>query len=237
MNTTLEYFQFQAPLYDAYQLACVPKYSEALSVLIECTEYEMRDKHAPRLLDVGCGTGNVTVKIMQALPTASVVCLDGSQMMLDAAREKLSSTNVTFHCMDLANNRWDQQWEDESFDAIYSAFVLEHLPFDLYKRFLFMAKRILKPGGPLITMEGYAGDLNQSIFFEHMNELEIEAVRTGLINGSTFNEMKRLSKDKERHYFATQDQKKQWWNETGFVDVEFYWQYYCIALLGGRKAD
>ena len=237
MNTTIDFFQYQAPLYDTYQRSCVPRYSEAISVLVETIHHLLRDQPLPRLLDMGCGTGKVTIKMMEALPTASVVCIDGSQKMLEAAQEKLDSTNVSFHCLDLQSYNWDKQWEDESFDAIYSAFVLEHLPFDVYRQFLFMAKRILKSGGRLVTVEGYAGDLNQSIFLEHMKEWENEAVRTGSISASTLYEMKQLSTETEHHFFATQDQKKRWWTEAGFIDVEFHWQYYCIALLGGLKVS
>jgi hypothetical protein len=33
------------------------------------------------------------------------------------------------------------------------------------------------------------------------------------------------------------EEKKRWWTEAGFADVESIWQYYCVAILVGRKKD
>ena len=236
MNTTLDFFQYQASLYDAYQHACVPKYSEAVEVCAELLAHAMRDISSPRLLDVGCGTGNLSLKVLEVLTSAAVTCLDGSQNMLDEASRKLDGQNVTFHCLDLENDPWDAEWDSESYDAIYSAFVLEHLPFDAYRRFLSSARRILKPGGLLVAAEGFAGEPAMSVFFTNMREWEEKAVEGGVIDQATLDEMKRLGKENERHYFASKDDKKKWWNEIGFVDVDFQWQYYCLALLTGQKA-
>jgi tRNA (cmo5U34)-methyltransferase len=235
MNTTLDFFEYQARMYDAYQHTCVPKYAEALTVCTELLAYTLRGESAPRLLDAGCGTGNLTLKVLEAVPTSSVACLDGSREMLQAAKQKLDAENVTFHCFDLENEPWDRQWETETFDAIYSAFVLEHLPFDAYKQFLTAAKRVLKPGGMLAVAEGFAGETNLNMLYERMRQLEELAVKTGVFAGEVMDEMKRISKERERHYFATKDDKKQWWNDAGFVDTDFHWQYYCLAVLAGRK--
>jgi trans-aconitate 2-methyltransferase len=44
-----------------------------------------------RVLDAGCGTGRVTEQLLQRLPRGTVIALDGSPAMINAARERLAS--------------------------------------------------------------------------------------------------------------------------------------------------
>src|SRR4029078_10623887 len=43
--------------------------------------------HATHVLDLGCGAGNYTVKLLQRLPNVSATLVDLSQPMLTRARE------------------------------------------------------------------------------------------------------------------------------------------------------
>ena len=43
--------------------------------------------HARHVLDVGCGAGNYTLKLLEQLPNLDVTLIDLSQPMLDRARE------------------------------------------------------------------------------------------------------------------------------------------------------
>src|SRR5215203_995943 len=46
---------------------------------------------ARTLLDVGCGAGNYSLKILERLPGLDVTLIDLSQPMLDRAKERLSA--------------------------------------------------------------------------------------------------------------------------------------------------
>src|SRR6266478_1538676 len=46
--------------------------------------------HARHVLDVGCGAGNYTLKLMESLPNLDATLIDLSQPMLDRARERVS---------------------------------------------------------------------------------------------------------------------------------------------------
>ena len=43
-----------------------------------------------RALDAGCGTGQVTARLLERLPRGRVIALDGSQQMLDKAGERFA---------------------------------------------------------------------------------------------------------------------------------------------------
>jgi tRNA (cmo5U34)-methyltransferase len=234
MNPTLEYFSFQAAMYDTYQFSCVPKYEEMISVSTAVLRHFHSRDGSPRLLDAGCGTGNTSSAILRSFPHAQLTCVDGSEEMISAARAKLADQSADFTRVDLASRDWGRTLADRSFDASVSVLVLEHLDFAAYRRCLQEFKRILKPGGILIAVEGYGERLNQELFYSEMALREGDAVRSGLISLELLEDMKQKSAEQETHYFAGMGEKKQWWIDAGFTDVDFVWQYFCVAVLVGR---
>ena len=54
-----------------------------------------------RVLDAGCGTGQVTERLRARLPQGEVVALDGSASMIDRARERLGADRITYVVADL----------------------------------------------------------------------------------------------------------------------------------------
>jgi trans-aconitate 2-methyltransferase len=99
-----------------------------------------------RIVDLGCGTGNVTRILQQRWPAATVVGVDSSEEMLIKARELQSS--IEWRQTDL--NDWRPQ---QRFDVIYSNAALHWLPNHeaLFPRLL----SFLNPGGYLaVQMPG-----------------------------------------------------------------------------------
>jgi len=80
-----------------------------------------------RVLDLGCGMGDVTMLAAQLVgPTGRVVSIDRDQASIETAQRRVSAIgleNVRFHQADLLT------FEDsEPFDAIVSRLVLEFVP-------------------------------------------------------------------------------------------------------------
>src|SRR5580765_6928604 len=50
--------------------------------------------HARRLLDVGCGAGNYTLKLLAAIPGLEVTLVDLSQPMLNRAQQRVSAAGA-----------------------------------------------------------------------------------------------------------------------------------------------
>lgn len=51
-----------------------------------------------RVLDAGCGTGRLTARLLERLPSGRVVCLDRSRNMLTEARRGLPASQAAFVC-------------------------------------------------------------------------------------------------------------------------------------------
>ncbi len=108
-------------------------------------------EHPPsRILDVGCGPGDLTLLLPQHYPTAYVVGLDFTREMVEraagnaAARREGRATFVRGDALRLP-------FPDGSFDLVTSAFLLRNLP-DLAHGFREMA-RVLRPGGVLLALD------------------------------------------------------------------------------------
>ncbi|MED5383181.1 MAG: class I SAM-dependent methyltransferase [Cyanobacteriota bacterium] len=77
----------------------------------------------PSLVDLGCGPGNITLRLAQAFPEARVIGVDGSAAMLAIARRRASELdlNVEFRCCDL------RCLDDLGADLVTSNSLLHHL--------------------------------------------------------------------------------------------------------------
>lgn len=104
---------------------------------------------ATDLLDVGCGAGNYSLKLLQLLPDLNVSLIDLSRPMLERAEQRLASATkgrieafqADVRELDLGESR---------FDVVVAAAVLHHLRTDeeweaVFAKFF----KALRPGGSI----------------------------------------------------------------------------------------
>src|SRR5262245_25809912 len=114
-----------------------------------------------RILDVGSGDGSRTRQLAAAVPRGSVLGLDASAGMVEAAR-KLERANLRFVRMDVL----DADFRDE-FDVVFSSATL-HWVHD-HRRLLDVLYRAVKPAGAIRL--SFAGDGNCSRLIAVLREL------------------------------------------------------------------
>src|SRR3954462_14922643 len=85
--------------------------------------------HARQLLDVGCGAGNYTLKLLEHLPNLDVTLIDLSQPMLDRARERVEKA-TTGRITPIQSDIREVKLPDGQFDIVMAAAVLHHLRAD-----------------------------------------------------------------------------------------------------------
>jgi tRNA (cmo5U34)-methyltransferase len=103
--------------------------------------------HARHVLDVGCGAGNYTLKLLEHLPNLDVTLNDLSGPMLDRATERVGrATNGSIKT--IQGDIREIELPDQGFDVVLAAAVLHHLRTDTEWRGVFTAfHRALRPGG------------------------------------------------------------------------------------------
>src|SRR3954447_12450553 len=139
--------------------------------------------HARHVLDVGCGAGNYTLKLLESLPNLDATLIDLSQSMLDRARERVSratSGRITAIQADIR----EAKLPDGEFDIVLAAAVLHHLRTDREWRDVFTALyRALRPGGSLWVFDlvessiPAVGQLMHRRYGEYLTRLKDEAYR------------------------------------------------------------
>ena len=100
-----------------------------------------------RVLDLGCGTGTLTILIKQTYPEANVVGLDGDPTVLEIARSKANQAGVII-TLD-QGMAFQLPYPDNSFDRVLSSLVIHHLITTDKQRAMHEIYRVLRPGGEL----------------------------------------------------------------------------------------
>jgi ubiquinone/menaquinone biosynthesis C-methylase UbiE len=140
------------------------------STLTELLHSDTGYSAGSRVLEAGCGVGAQTIILAKNSPGAIITSIDISESSLAAAKQKTMAAdlkNVHFQQADLFN----LDFAPESFDHVFVCFVLEHLSRPLAA--LQALKRVLKPGGTVVSIEGDHG----STFFYPESEAAKAAIR------------------------------------------------------------
>ncbi|KAL8700224.1 MAG: hypothetical protein Q9224_001062 [Gallowayella concinna] len=126
---------------------------------------------APKMVDLGCGTGRNTACLMR-IQSARILGLDNSQAMLQRAENRCRPVLKDSKADSLDFQNWDMLALQESgdvpenlkgADGILSTLVVEHIPLHQFFR---ACSRILKPGGHVLctNMHPDMGAISQAGF-------------------------------------------------------------------------
>src|SRR6266487_5028954 len=135
-------FRWLTPLYDAIidGPMLIARMRRALLT-------QMGDLSNKKVLDVGSGTGTMSIMIKQVHPTAEVVGLDGDSQILEIARSKAQNLGIEIRFDQ--GMAFDLPYPNESFDVVLTSMMLHHLSRDDKQTTAQEMYRVLRPGGRL----------------------------------------------------------------------------------------
>jgi ubiquinone/menaquinone biosynthesis C-methylase UbiE len=108
-------------------------------------------KPGDSVLDVGCGTGEVTLLAKTRAKADKVYGIDPAPEMITVARRKATrkKLDIDFRVGVIES----LPFPDSSIDVVTSSLMMHHLPEDLKVRGLAEIYRVLKPGGRLLIAD------------------------------------------------------------------------------------
>ena len=125
------------PMYDP--LVSLMGFDRARQELI--TAANIKPGH--HILDIGCGTGTLVMKLKRQYPTAQVAGIDPDPKALRRARIKAATASVQ-----LDRGFADElPYKEASFDRVFSSFMFHHLEEQEREDMLREVLRVLKVGG------------------------------------------------------------------------------------------
>lgn len=135
--------RWMASLYEAVVASGV---GDLYDTVVDALFFELPD--GCRVLDVGCGSGQIAIRIARRHPRAQVLGIDLSRAQIGRARPRgLGTPNVHFAVVDALS----LPLREESFDFVFSVALIKHLPDR--SRGLEQMKRVCREGGSVCVIE------------------------------------------------------------------------------------
>jgi tRNA (cmo5U34)-methyltransferase len=184
--------------------------------------------YARSVLDVGCGAGNFTLKLLERLPNLDCTLVDLSRPMLDRAVERIAP-KTSGRVESLQGDIRQLELGEQRYDVILAAAVLHHLREDEEWEAVFAALyRALRPGGALWIADLVTHDLSAAgeVLWQRYGEY-LKALRDEVYRDQVFAYIDR--EDTPRSLVYQLDLMRR----VGFERVDVLHKRLCFAAFGG----
>ena len=103
------------------------------------------------VLDIGCGPGDVMIRLAKIRPALKITAIDGSREMIQLASAAISGNGLDANIQAIQGYVPMLPLPVASFDAVFSKDFLHHLPEPM--AFWHEVRRMIKPGGFVCVMD------------------------------------------------------------------------------------
>ncbi len=225
-----EAFNRYAMVYDQTRRKFIPCFDEFYGVALRLLPKDIR---APKILDLGAGTGLVSAMVLERFPEARILLTDISDAMLAQARarfsreeeEKKRPQNLDFQVLD-----YTRTFPKGPFDAVISALSIHHLDHDEKAALFRRIHRHLVPGGMFINADQALGETDE--IDDYYRECWFERiVESGVTDEEMAGALERMKEDR----MSTLKDQLAWLEEAGFRRVNCWYKYYNFVVYSGTK--
>jgi SAM-dependent methyltransferase len=143
--------------WDYQQEQSLPDREDRFTALIDAVEAGV-GREDPLVIDLGCGPGSLSVRLLERLPKATVIGVDADPVTLALGRSAYDG--IRFEDLDLRAPGWSGQLGlDRNADAAVSTTALHwFLRGELEALYTELAARVLRPGGLLLDGDHFFAD-------------------------------------------------------------------------------
>ncbi|MFI0237428.1 class I SAM-dependent methyltransferase [Streptomyces sp. NPDC016845] len=138
--------------WDRQQEWYMPDREERFRVMLDMVEACVG--RAPRVLDLACGTGSITARLLARFPEATSVGVDLDPALLAIARGTFEGDpRVGFVTADLKDPRWTEALPHTSYDAVLTATALHWLHSEPLATLYGQVAGLVRDGGVLMNAD------------------------------------------------------------------------------------
>jgi tRNA (cmo5U34)-methyltransferase len=216
----------------------LPRYDEMLTAIAHCIPTT-----AQRILELGCGTGELSLKILHRCPFAEIIALDYSPRMLQFAKHKIESAGYAARWKGIEADFGD--WTNKpdkinigiGFDGVVSSLAIHHLTNEMKLKLFQRIRESLNSGGAFWNADPILPESDAIAAVYQALRQEWAA-----FNGTTLAEIRaKIGKSAPYGYshpdqLATLDNHLQMLTTAGFETVAVPWKYYGLAVFGGEMS-
>jgi tRNA (cmo5U34)-methyltransferase len=228
MGQLYSLFDAVAGSYDQERRRLVPCFDDFYRTAVQVATPALVAAPAPRVLDLGAGTGLLSLLVAAAVPGVEVTMVDAAAGMLAVAAEQLTSRDVP-HRVVVADLR--DPLPAGPYHAVVSALAIHHLSdqekVDLFRR----VHGVLAPGGVFVDAEQVAGP-TPALDRQYEEVWEASAVASGATAQELAAARERMAFDRP----APVEAQCGWLREAGFTEVDCYYKSWRFAVFGGRTS-
>ncbi|WP_052848259.1 class I SAM-dependent methyltransferase [Streptomyces avicenniae] len=138
--------------WDRQQAWYLPDREERFRVMLDVVRAHAGDR--PRVLDLACGTGSITRRLLARLPGAVVTGIDLDPALLTIARGTFAGDDrVTFVAADLTAPDWPDALPYDAYDAVVTATALHWLAEEPLRTLYGRLAGLVRPGGVFLNAD------------------------------------------------------------------------------------
>jgi tRNA (cmo5U34)-methyltransferase len=219
------HFEKEALVFDKMFFKIMPRYQEMMQAVVDAIPFDKNERL--EIIDLGCGTGNLSKKISDVYPYACITCIDMAENMLAAARRKLVKNNhVSFWLGDVRDFNYS-----DKYDVIVSSMVLHHIEGQEKPKFYHKLYNALKEGGVFYTIDIFLSSNShlQKLYMDKWKKF----MQTNGLDMKKVNDMITRHQREDRPV-CFEDELK-FMHKAGFKNVDVLLKHYNFMVYGGAK--
>jgi SAM-dependent methyltransferase len=235
--------------WDDQQERYIPDREERFQVIADVVQATVG--LSPRVLDLGCGPGSLSARLLAQIPGAQIVGIDGDPVLLEIARET-AAPEIVFVDADLRDPGWIGVGCAGAYDAVVSTTALHWLTAETLARVYTQAAQLLRPGGVLVNGDHFHTEQGPTTGELALDLDRLRAERHGG-GGEDWGEWWRgvllepelqpAVRERERREFRDPDHRSEKrldvhlaaLREAGFSDIDIVWRKGTDAVLVAAK--
>ncbi|UCH51443.1 MAG: class I SAM-dependent methyltransferase [Chloroflexota bacterium] len=216
----------------------IPYRKEILSIIAGLATAFVTER--PKVLDLGCGYGDVTAEVLKMKPEASVCLVDFSDEMIRLSSERFKDNlGIRLVKHDLNTGITDTAI-GKGFDVVVSCFALHHIEFTNRVKLYSEIREALNEDGLFINGDRFKEDspvIDEWVFNDWIS-YRVQQIRKKLGKETTLAEEKQTQNVSDKKlgdkpgtiWDMQRDLKK-----AGFRHVDCLWKYQTLAIIAAAK--